>query len=439
MSSIKTTIIGQYIHSTVSRVITIGLKGCLAIFLVRQLTSTEYGFYSLFVATMGMWMAVSDLGWGDYLRREIPALNQESRVLYFQYSNFLQLASMLCLLVLILIFIPIDTISAMIDFNLSGQLFFNLSFLLFLSGLFPLLQIYFNYSKQIKEFNNITILQVAFWLVFMIAALLIGPVTIYTVTWTWSFSFLAIFIWFLSKYKIQPFSVPNLQFIKSGLRYGFPICFGDVGKKVWQYYDRYLLGAITSLSVLAPYHFFSTLFDASERFNQITIVPYIFEAHDQQAIKKRNRLLMSIVKTRIIFQAIVIMGIVGAIQLIPQLVPKDYSSQVGLFALVGISSLVGIPSQTCNIILLLEKKSGLMAISNFLGLAVSLVLNLFLIPKFQAHGAACANILSTMVITTFQLYFINSKEYIEWPYLFSLSMEKEVLAYWKKKWPIKRS
>lgn len=439
MQSVKTTIIGQYIHSTITRVITIGLKAFLAIFLVRQLESYEYGFYSLFVATMGMWISVSDLGWGDYLRREIPALNQEKRVIYYQNSNFLQLVFMCILLTMILSVMPIERISSLIQFQLSAPLTINLCFLLFLSGFFPITQVYLNYSKKIKEFNNMSTMQIAPWMLFMVGAVaLLGRVTIDAVCWTWSLSFIFIFIWFLIQYRIQPFGIPTRSFIKESIRYGFPLCFADTGKKIWQYYDRYLLGALTSLSILAPYHFFNTLFDASERFNQITIVPYIFEAHDQQAVRKRNRLIMSIIKTRIIFQAIVILGVVFVIRLIPQIVPAAYSSQVSLFVLVGISSIVGIPSQTCYIILLLEKKSGVTAMSNFLGLAVSLALNLFLIPRFQAHGAAYAMIASTIAITCFQLFFIDSRKYIEWSYLFSLNMEKDVLDYWKRKWPSKK-
>lgn len=429
--SFRQKVAGQYLHSLISRAIMLVIKAFLAFFLVHQLKQSAYGFYGVIASSLGIWIAMSDLGWGDYLRREAPALTEPLRKESLKTSSTVQLIWMSLLLIGAAIIWSSGAIPFFYDLSLTPLMLTSSVLLFFIGGLFPILLIYLNFSKSIEEFNHISLLQMASWLALLVGHYLsVGAVSLEWVVASWTLSYLVSFIYFSLKKKTFMFGKMDFSYLKKSLNYGLPLTFTDVSKKVLQYYDRYLLGSFVSLSKVAPYHFFNSLFDLSEKVNQITLFPYIFQAHDESHLSRRNRLITTLVKSRILLQALGIGSATLVLVFFPKVLPQSYSNEWYLFLLIGATSLVRIFGIVPFLALLLEKKTSVVAVSNVIGLVVSVPFNLWLIPQYHAYGAATALFVSTLSTVIFQSFFFDVRHYFDLSHFFSLKVEKGLLKDW---------
>ncbi|MSR78462.1 MAG: lipopolysaccharide biosynthesis protein [Candidatus Omnitrophica bacterium] len=430
MSSLKLKITGQYLYSLISRAIMIGLKVIFSFFLIHKLQEDVYGFYGVTVAILGIWVSVVDLGWGDYMSREIPVLNPESQKQMLKSAstvhfiwNFLLLIAGVCLY-------KSGLFTSLHRFIPNHHFLILCGILFTLAGYFPIIQIYLNYSKSIEDFNQITLLQMIVWMISLGIVSLIKPVGISTIILTWCFSYLCTYGFFMIRYRFFFVGKVSKGFLSKGLKFGFPLCVLGTGQEFLQNYDRYLLGTFTSFSEVAPYHLFNNIIDVAERANQITLNPYIFQAHDENQLIRRNRLITSLLKTRVLLQLLGILGGGLVIFSVPFLLPPYYRSGLPLFLLIGFTSIIRSPAKTLHISFMLEKKTYLLALSNALGLLVSIPLNLKLIPLYHAYGAAISLWVSTLVTLVFQFSVIKVWKYLDFAYFFSWDMEKKLLKDW---------
>ncbi len=428
--SLKKKVFGQFIFSLVSRFLMLAIKVPLTFFLIHQLSQKEYGFYAIIVSTLGIWISIVDLGWGDYLRRELPILMENAQKKMLKNAASIHGLWSLLLLGMGVLLWKTKTFFQFEDFMLTEGFGLSIVFLLILGGYFPLIQIYLNYSKSIEEFNKITLLQMSVWFSSLLILYFFIPLQLQTILWTWVLSYAVTYIYFFARHRFFIFGITEKEFLIKSFRFGFPLFGSDAGKKILQYYDRYLLGAYSSLSEVAIYHLFNTIFDVAERANQITLHPYIYQAHDEKKISRRNRLMTSLLKSRIVLQ---ILGIaVGALVIfkVPHVLPDNYKASMPLFLLIGAASLMRTAALTPGLSLLLEKKSSVVLVTNTIGIITSVILNLKLIPIYQAYGAAMSLLGSTLVTTCLQLFFLRIWEYLDYKQLFSLKAEISLFREW---------
>lgn len=414
------------------------IKAWLAFYLIHRLTPTDYGFYAVVISSLGIWIALSDLGWGDFLRRELPALQTPLRILYLKMASTLQIIWMIVLLTGIYFLWKEQILFRFSDFRLPPSLFVCAAFLFLMAGHFPLLQIYLNYSKRIEDFNRIILIQMASWaaLLFIIATWRNVRLDLREVLWTWLASYLFSYGYFLLKNRVPLWGLEKIVFVRESLKYGFPLALAETAKKVFQYYDRYWLGAAASLADVSLYHFFNSFFDIAERANLVTLYPYIFDAHDQSQLHRRNRLITSLLKTRFLFHLLGIGVAALILYFFPDILPPAYRSQMSLFFIIGGVSLIRLFNLSAVLGLLLEKKTQAIAFSYLFGLAVSLPLNMLLTPRFGSYGVAWSLLLSTASVTLFQIRLVRVQRYIIFKELFSLVPEWELIKQWWETRPI---
>ena len=91
-----------------------------------------------------------------------------------------------------------------------------------------------------------------------------------------------------------------------------------------------------------------------------------------------------------------------------------------LLPIIGLSNVIGIQY------LVTTKREGLLTRSVCIGAVANFVMNMILIPQLYSYGAAIASVISEVIITAVQLYFIRNELSI--PKIFSLSWKYLVSA-----------
>lgn len=411
-----------------------GLKAFLAFFIVHSLSREDYGLYGLLTAALGIWIALSDVGWGDYLRREIPAMDEPTLNHHFRSFFTVQIAWMSFLFLVFFLFG--ESILLKYSTATHDYLPFRLSLppLFFLAGAYPTLQIYLNFSKRIEALNKLTLGQMVLYLLFLLTFFkLNSELSLVLIISSWTLSLLCVFIYFAIRRRIFALELPSFSLLVKSLRYGFPMFLLDFTKTFLRNYDRYALGAVASLSAVAPYHFFNTLFDFSEKINHVTLQPYIFQTHDAEQTEHRNQLITSLIKTKILLQVLAVTCASLLLFLVPHILPVGYAEQGTLFLAIALTSVIRPLGQISYIALLLEKKTRQLAFSFFIGILVSIPLNLYWIPRYGALGAAFALFCSTAATIATQWRMVHVASYFEWRHFLTLRPEIEGLKNWLRK------
>ena len=91
-----------------------------------------------------------------------------------------------------------------------------------------------------------------------------------------------------------------------------------------------------------------------------------------------------------------------------------------LLPIIGLSNVIGIQYPVTT------KREGLLTRSVCIGAVANFVMNMILIPQLYSYGAAIASVISEVIITAVQLYFIRNELSI--PKIFSLSWKYLVSA-----------
>lgn len=427
---VKTDIKKQVLHTFVVFGLSEVIKFLFIFFLAHAFTTEEYGYYGLIVATINICAALFDIGLVNYLRREVTTAQEEQKRRIFT-SCFS--AQMILLLIVSSLFYRFPFIQ-----ELGRVKAFLVTWVVFFSILMPIALSYLNYTKRIELGNNVTFIRITLWLGGVMASSLFGEVRLNGVLLWWILSYLCAFWFAFKKIGYLPIGKINGDIFRSALAFGAPLYFVELFLILLFYLDRYFLNIFTNTEVVGIYHFTYSIIFSFDRLNTKTwkgvLLPYIYEAHDHQNRERRNELITFMVKTHLLL-LLLFLGVlmVGLVTVLPRVLPRAYVEHPFLFILFSMVPMIFILSYPAQIAILLQKKTNVMAFTSAIGLAVSVVLNLILIPPFSFYGAVLAMVGGFLVMGIGQYWMARGWEYLVISQFFSFEREIQIFRELMKK------
>lgn len=178
------------------------------------------------------------------------------------------------------------------------------------------------------------------------------------------------------------------------LRFGYPFIFTSLSSFALHYSDRYFLNAYTDLSTVGIYalaYKFGFLLSAFAvgPFSQVW-EPRRFEIIRQQDGKAIFKRVFFYLNVGLIFSALSFSLLAGDILRV--MADKAYLPAQGIVPVVILAFILQAWGTFCNIGAYLKNRSSYLSLSALAAAAVNILLNIILIPRYGAYGAAWATV-----------------------------------------------
>ena len=188
-----------------------------------------------------------------------------------------------------------------------------------------------------------------------------------------------------------------------------------VANQIYTVLDKTMIGLFTDSSLQ------NGIYEQAEKISKMALtiytslgivvaprISYLYGKKEMGEVKKLLNESMTFMWFLIIPMCAGLFGISS--NLVPWFYGEDFSGAIPILRIFSFLLLpVGLSNITAVQCLIPIKKQNLFTISVVVGAAVNLILNLFLIPRFYAAGAAIASVVAESVITLIQVYFVVFK------------------------------
>ncbi|OGZ72551.1 MAG: hypothetical protein A2908_01620 [Candidatus Staskawiczbacteria bacterium RIFCSPLOWO2_01_FULL_38_12b] len=393
---VRQTIVKNTFWLTVAEVITQILKLVLIIYTARILGAIEYGKFSFALSFVAIAVIFSELGLPDIITRELSR-NQN---LEKEYSSIISLKVFLSIAMMLLIYIVSFFITS--DPVIRSSIWL-LSYFILITSFLNILYAFFR-ARQKMEYEAISkIIQYIILTSFGFLVLLLAP-SIKNLSYAYLITNLAVLILILFFFNrfVSPLRISyDKKVWKKYLKSSWPLAggliiswiyvsvssimlgyFGYNIENGWYNAAYKIIGAIAISAVLISRSFFPVLSK--------------FSIESKEKIKK----VWNYQKELMIIFAFPI--IIGGIVLAPKIISFFYDSSYypSIFAFQLLVFVSGVdflyyPYASALIIFNHEKRNfGLIII----GLIISIILNIFLIPRYTLYGAATSVLISSVIV-----------------------------------------
>lgn len=235
-----------------------------------------------------------------------------------------------------------------------------------------------------------------------------------------SFSAIPIAIWFIRKDLTLHI---DKAFAKRLFQFGYPFVFTLIAYWVFNSMDRWMLAAWSNIQEVG-------IFSIAYKF--AAIVTFISSAFGQAWSPHAIKLMRDDVDYRRTYSRIFsiwffILAIIGFIislfskELLILLTPKEYWPATNVLIIITAGTVMYGTTQITALGISLEKKTGFLTFGAALSALFNLVLNIILIPRFGATGAAISTMLSYTLLTSTFLFWTQK--------LHPLPLEKRKLIF----------
>jgi len=199
---------------------------------------------------------------------------------------------------------------------------------------------------------------------------------------------------------------------KDLLRYGIPLIFSGLAMMVLTWFDRYLLNIFSTLSEVGIYNLG---YQISMGLQFLLMVPFkqIWAPMRFSVMEEDNAKLYY--KRVLIYFSFLGIWIFLALSILSRDVLKiisnpEYHPAYKIIPIVSLAYLIFAIKSPLNLGIGFEKKTKYYALTVISGALVNLVLNLYLIPKYGAMGAAFATLIAFIIMVLLH-YYINQMLY----------------------------
>ena len=375
--------------------------------LTKNLTPDEYGLWGLIFTTCSLSLTFTSLGLGGALTRFLSSNKSKENIQEGFYSVLI--IKILLGLILSISFLVLSPIFISDFFNNNSELVKITSLLILATTIQPVYSRLLKIFRIIKTLSSIKIIE-GYGSVILYATILLNGYGLVHILYSYLFIkagiiiFLIIYLWPKTGIKW-----PKFSFIREYFSYGLPTLPSSISYWIVNLSDRYiivyLLGASSLGIYSAAYTIGSIPLMISNLINFIMLVA-LSELYDKGEIDK--------VKTHLRYSAKYFFGltipfIIGSIicskELLSILSTEEISSN-GWFIvpIIAIAYLFLGIYNLLNYILLVTKKTKILAIVWIVAMPLNIVLNILIIPYFGLIGAAITTLLSyfiAMCVTAF--------------------------------------
>jgi O-antigen/teichoic acid export membrane protein len=212
---------------------------------------------------------------------------------------------------------------------------------------------------------------------------------------------LVLFWWFFKNYQVDSKYFSKKLAIKM-VKFGFPLLLTEVSFLLLSYADRYMILAYKGERVLGLYSvgYNLAMYIADIITFSITyaIVPLFVEVYEESGKRETEALLAKIMHYLMIAVIPIVAGYFAVTgELITVLASLKYQEAAAFSPIILVGTFFLGFNNVFNAGLYLKRKSTTILFIMLVAVMVNIGLNMFLIPRFSAYGAAMATLISCMV------------------------------------------
>jgi O-antigen/teichoic acid export membrane protein len=396
--TIKRTIFKNTFWITLGIGISKILKFILIVYVVRLLGATEYGKFSFAVAFISLFVAFDNLGMFNIVTREFAREKEKQK--QEEFYSVVSLKLVLALGVLIMTFVGSFFITK--DPYIQRVIWILAIFSL-IGDFSKLIQAFFRAHQKMEYESWATILEslvvtvLGFFVIFKIPS-------VENLSYAYLFSALIalFFTLFLLHFKILPFRISwERKVFKKFLFMSWPLFLASLCSTIYTYIDSVIMGFLGQLTQAGWYNAAYRLIEFTTIPASVVTVsfyPVLSKFFKESKEKIQNIWDHYLGITFLIIVPIVLGGIGLASQIINFAYGKDFNSSVlALQILMVMSGIVSLVKSFSIVLLIFNHQKKILFIT-FMGAAISIILNLILIPIFSLYGAALSTVVTNLLI-----------------------------------------
>tara|TARA_B100000676_G_scaffold313237_1_gene392581 strand:+ start:2151 stop:3611 length:1461 start_codon:yes stop_codon:yes gene_type:complete len=374
--------------------------------LTKNLAPEEYGLWGLVFTTCSLSLTLTSLGLGSALSRFLPS-NKSKENIQEGFYSVLIIKTLLSLFLSISFFVLSQIFIS--DFDNNSELVKITSLLILLTTIQPVYSRLLKIFRKIKTLSTLKIIE-GYGLVILYASILLNGYGLihllysYLLVKTGIIIFLIIYLWPKTGIKW-----PKFTLLKEYFSYGLPTLPSSISFWIVNLSDRYiivyLLGASSLGIYSAAYVIGSIPHMVSSLINFIMLVA-LSELYDKGEIEKVKAHLRYSAKYYFGLTIPFIFGSIICSKELLRILSTEEISSNGWFIvpIIAIAYLFLGIYNLLNYILLITKKTKILAVVWIIAMPLNIILNILIIPYYGLIGAAITTALSyfiAMCVTAF--------------------------------------
>lgn len=372
------------------------LLGPLSLILVvKPLSVSDYGMYSLISTFVSFFLMFCGLGINRFNYKEIPSKEEETQYSIFKTTLIVELMFSI-ILSIVLFFMFKDKMQIRFLVLLFFYLFFsliNVEFLRFL-GL----------QKKISLKSLLSFFEEKFWMLPILLVIIFSSVTLEKIFVAKMItSFIVLLLCFKNiNFKLFIKSKFEISIISKFLKFSIPLILVDIGIYLLEAGDRYILGIYKGTNEVGLYSFayswIRIIFTLSTVF-MFVMQPYVSDFYGRE--KDKFVELITLIKkyTILILFSGLIYFMINFKDLILLLGKSDYLYIWNTLLILMFFPIFMTPAYFFQMILILEGKNFKVSNSYVIAVMVNIVSNFILIPFLGKNGAAVSTVLAYLVLS----------------------------------------
>ena len=402
----RKSITSNYIYNLAYQLILILIPLFTTPYLTRVLGAKNLGIYSYTYSIVTIFFILSTLGIHTYGQREIAYVQDDRKKVskLFWELFCIKILSTIFAAILLLIFIYITS-----DYSIYYKIFL----IYVIANLFDITWLY----QGIEDFKNVTIRNIIVKFLYLISIFIFirknTDLRIYILLFSLSTLFTNISFWINLNKIVNKIEIKSLN-LKKHFKLIISFFIPQIAALIYTVLDKTMIGIIVpNISNVSFYEQASyidkTILTLITTMGTVMIsrVSYSFEKKDYSLIKEY---MIKVINFVWLFGCALSFGVCAIIR---NVVPWFYGSEYipviplvytmsSLIIIVGLNNIIGVQ------FLASTKQQNKYIISVLSGAFFNFILNLILIPKMGAVGAAIASVIAELFILLLELYFVRN-------------------------------
>lgn len=328
------------------------------------------------------------------------------------FSNYKISISITCLLVFIAVF------SYLLIYNplfVSIELIFIILLIIPFNAFFKILNDFNNVSGNINKYVIGNLTKSLFSIIILLFVLILGKKNVEGNLALWIMSLGSIIVGVFFSFNRNAFKLKNRivgyrSFLKSKMKFGWPLMVMALWAWVNNYFDRYVIDYYIGLENVGIYNANYSL--GSKFFLLLSPIFFILltpDVYKQQQIVFKKLSIIKYVQFLLVI-GILLLILIGLFyeEIGLLLLSKSYSSGFYIIFWIALSYLILAATQLYEMIFYSEKRTKILLYSNVVSAILNIILNILLIPFLGLYGAIFATLLA--FILRFIIIFYNFKK-----------------------------
>lgn len=401
MTSIKKNLMYNIFY----QILTIVLPLLTAPYISRTLGATNVGIYSYSYSVAYYFILFAMLGISNYGNRTIAMFRDDKEKLSSKFSEIYYIQ--LFMFSISIIFYLIYTVFI----NRSNSTIVWLQLIYVFSGVLDISWLFFGLEKFKITVTRNTIIKLLTVLLIFIFVKNESDLWIYTLIMSTGTLLSQLYLWFQLKGIIK-FKKCKFNDIKEHIKPILILFVPVISYSIYKVMDKIMLGNMSSFEQVGFYQ-------SSEKIINIpmgiitavgtVMMPRMSNIISKGDKKNTNEYIRISIKLVTLIGSALTFGIIGTSKVLSIVYfGEDFVSCASILILLSLTIFSLSWANVCRTQYLIPKKEDKKyIISTIVGAVVNLIINIILIPKFGANGAAVGTIFAELCVMLIQLYFVN--------------------------------